>query len=440
MDLISKLPDEVLVHILAYLDTEEAISTSILSKRRKDVWVYLPNLVFDIESPTHAILDSMDGILDRMKSPEVHVFTIVCKHIIRRGSIAKWIDNAFRLNAQDIYLDVHSLELPLSFFNFNSLTWLHLSSIDSRSIRVPNVFCLPNLEYIRFFLINPHKELTEKLFRSCPNLEELHIRVTGHHEDQVYDISSSSLMLLDINLCGFSFNPPKVILNVPNLDDITIKETIGVDYVVRGPLSPICAYISLQRCCLELHSQEDGDRAHNLLNMLSQSNSISFDDSTTYMLSKYHLNNVPTFHHLNTLEMTIPRLCGWTYLFNVLESCRDLLVLTITKDCNHYEDSPLSITDQIRDLPEDFDWTDPHTPPACLLSRLEEIVLIGYFWMNCDMKAIKYLLSNAKVLKSVSCRARRNGVKGEKAFWKEVDEYAKSLPSCSYEISFKDEE
>lgn len=54
--------------------------------------------------------------------------------------------------------------------------------------------------------------------------------------------------------------------------------------------------------------------------------------------------------------------------------------------------------------------------------------------MKCDMKAMKYLLGNARVLKNVSCWARRSGVKGEAAFWKEIDDYAKSLPSCSYEI------
>lgn len=48
VDNISKLPNDVLLLILSRLSTEEAIRTSVVSKRWEHVWKQLSHLVFDI--------------------------------------------------------------------------------------------------------------------------------------------------------------------------------------------------------------------------------------------------------------------------------------------------------------------------------------------------------------------------------------------------------
>ncbi|PRQ17700.1 putative F-box domain-containing protein [Rosa chinensis] len=46
-DRISELPDAILCHILSFFSTREAVKTSILSHRWKNVWASVPNLDFD---------------------------------------------------------------------------------------------------------------------------------------------------------------------------------------------------------------------------------------------------------------------------------------------------------------------------------------------------------------------------------------------------------
>ncbi|KAF3566461.1 hypothetical protein DY000_02017406 [Brassica cretica] len=47
MDKVSRLPDELLVKVLTFLPTKEAVSTSILSKRWEHLWMWLPKLEYD---------------------------------------------------------------------------------------------------------------------------------------------------------------------------------------------------------------------------------------------------------------------------------------------------------------------------------------------------------------------------------------------------------
>uniref|UniRef100_A0A0E0LLX6 F-box domain-containing protein n=1 Tax=Oryza punctata TaxID=4537 RepID=A0A0E0LLX6_ORYPU len=66
-DLISRLPDELLHHVLSFVTTPEAVRTSALSRRWVGVWKRVPRLHLLEEEATNAehIPDHFDGILRR---------------------------------------------------------------------------------------------------------------------------------------------------------------------------------------------------------------------------------------------------------------------------------------------------------------------------------------------------------------------------------------
>lgn len=47
VDIISKLPDNLIHEILSFIDTKYAVQTSVLSKRWKNIWVSLPYISVD---------------------------------------------------------------------------------------------------------------------------------------------------------------------------------------------------------------------------------------------------------------------------------------------------------------------------------------------------------------------------------------------------------
>lgn len=59
VDRISQLPDNVLVMILKQMITEDAVRTSVLSKRWKSVWKQVPYLFFDMR---YAFLRNMEPL------------------------------------------------------------------------------------------------------------------------------------------------------------------------------------------------------------------------------------------------------------------------------------------------------------------------------------------------------------------------------------------
>lgn len=60
VDWISKLPDDVLLMILSRLSTEEAIRTSVVSKRWEHVWKQMSHLVLDMQRLIND-KESLDG-------------------------------------------------------------------------------------------------------------------------------------------------------------------------------------------------------------------------------------------------------------------------------------------------------------------------------------------------------------------------------------------
>nr|XP_034581027.1 F-box/FBD/LRR-repeat protein At2g04230-like [Setaria viridis] len=120
MDCISGLPDELLHDILLRLNSTRAAGrTSVLSRRWRNVWATLPQLVFDGDGygtgsdsaapPAASFLDSVDGALRAYSAPTIDVLDISlpsgCPAFPARR-VGSWLRFASRRMARTLSLDV----------------------------------------------------------------------------------------------------------------------------------------------------------------------------------------------------------------------------------------------------------------------------------------------------------------------------------------------
>ncbi|KAF5757177.1 putative F-box domain, leucine-rich repeat domain superfamily, F-box-like domain superfamily [Helianthus annuus] len=139
-DRISRLPEDIVSHILSLMPMKFAVRTSILSKRWRYSWMFVMNLDFG-EIHTMDSLHSLTIIVDRILKfctpSQVKLFRlrfpVICARVSR---VSNWIDEAVRLKISELDLQVHQLQLPPSMFTCKTLTKLRLypSYYDSENV------------------------------------------------------------------------------------------------------------------------------------------------------------------------------------------------------------------------------------------------------------------------------------------------------------------
>ncbi|XP_022747533.1 FBD-associated F-box protein At5g56370-like isoform X5 [Durio zibethinus] len=178
-DLVSRLPDDILVHILSFLPTEDAIKTSILSKRWKYLWVSIPNFCFCDHSVwsrtmSHDLLlevlasffSSVESGAPVQNGPCIGKFYRWLEMPVAASRLRSWLSAAVKHNVQELKLFLPKgieFVLPNSLFTSKSL-WHFTLKMDC-NLKLP---ASVNIEY----LIDGQQEHSHRLCllfaESCP--------------------------------------------------------------------------------------------------------------------------------------------------------------------------------------------------------------------------------------------------------------------------------
>ncbi|KAI3841055.1 hypothetical protein MKW92_051930 [Papaver armeniacum] len=199
-DRISKLPDPLVHHILSFLPTKCAVSTSVLSKRWKNVWVSVPVLDFRNWEPpriifasykdydkqavileTNKFMDFVDRVLVQRNMLNIKAFCLNCESgYFDHKRVNAWITTAIKCEVQEfIFSGCSSYPrngkmIPDSLFTCETLTMLDFQFIEQDGLDLPETISLPRLKILRLTnIIYDDERLAGKLFSSCPVLEEL---------------------------------------------------------------------------------------------------------------------------------------------------------------------------------------------------------------------------------------------------------------------------
>ncbi|KAH0906604.1 hypothetical protein HID58_038431 [Brassica napus] len=339
MDKISRFPDELLVKVLTFLPTKEAVSTSILSKRWEHIWKWLPKLEYDDQHyseserkrlrcfivrslPLHKahVIESL-----RLKLSNSHYF---------KPQVIKWIvATAVSRNVRELDISYSSypeklIILPSNLYTSKSLVVLKLS--DWILLAVPPMVCLPSLKTLqlqqRLSLFIPFDYGIDGLVIKTPSLKYFKLRIHS---------SISHYCLVE---------------HMPNL----IEAYIDVEFPnIRSLIESITSVKRLEICLEVLY--EEGI----------------------------------VFSQLEHLKLCRCKDCTSNLLVRLLKDSPNLRVLDLYEMIDHYYCGIIP-------------WNPPSTVPACMLSSLQIFKWSAYSGVPGERDLAIYMLKNASQLKTAT--------------------------------------
>ncbi|XP_020875437.1 LOW QUALITY PROTEIN: putative F-box/LRR-repeat protein At5g41630 [Arabidopsis lyrata subsp. lyrata] len=195
-DIISDLPDAVICHILSFLPTKEAASTTVLAKRWKPLLRCVPSLEFDDslcfhppmtyeERSTNArsFMRFVDGVA-LQGNAKINRFHFKGEDIIDQMWVLEMIPNVLKRGVSDLDLDISSIwdsfdsmfyHLPPKIFVSETLVRLKLKFVQGVNISVEGDVSLPisKILHLDYFKIVTATGTFNKLLSGCHALEEL---------------------------------------------------------------------------------------------------------------------------------------------------------------------------------------------------------------------------------------------------------------------------
>ncbi|KAK1355655.1 hypothetical protein POM88_048911 [Heracleum sosnowskyi] len=391
-DRISDLPQNIQETILGFLPTEDAVRTSILSKKWRYCWTMIPRLIFDYglvnrlmrklikpgdpELRTHKFVTVINKVLLLHSGPilefslcfpnELYLLNEFCKNQIIHEYIDQWIPLFSRKGIKQLTLHESS---DLEDFRAHDLSSLDLTHLTLLSVCFPytpkhgRFTCLKNLK-----LVDATSNFGKSIF-NCPVLEKLTLIICKglFHTNfcapnlkcliQIYREITSEYSLVGLeNLSEYSF----LLSGYP----IMQTETSNVVKVLNG-------VYKIKRFSIAMY----------FLKYLAAGGS-------PYRLSK-PLSYLKT---LNVSEMNFCDLSVVSCLLCLIRSAPNLCKLHIEADGNPEKvDNEENLKNYSIDDSED-----------CTIDHLEIVTFDGFRGRRAELELVRFLLGHSPLLKIMS--------------------------------------
>ncbi|KAF3339856.1 F-box protein [Carex littledalei] len=219
-DRISSLPDEMLQHILSFLGIQEAVQTSLVSKRWVNLWTSLSHLNFD---PHEFVLEDeyrlstkerkralnakykefVETLLSRHETSFLDTFLIKildqdgCSDLVRTcvSYAMKFNPRVFSVEAPFFYKDISA-----SIFSCESIEELWLRKNCNTFQKIPDVVNLPRIRRLQLTQTRLDNRCITRLFSGCPVLEDVSLEGCSGEFSCIF---SQKLKYLSLRHCIF---------------------------------------------------------------------------------------------------------------------------------------------------------------------------------------------------------------------------------------------
>ncbi|XP_057446254.1 F-box/FBD/LRR-repeat protein At1g78750-like isoform X2 [Lotus japonicus] len=315
-DRLSDLPDLVLLHVLKFMSTKQAVQTCVLSTRWKDLWKGVTTLA--LNSSDFATAPRFSEFLSCVLSHRNDSVSLHNLDLRRKGCVEPELLN--RVMSYAVSHDVQSLTiefnlyLKLGFklhpciFSCRTLTYLKLSiwAIPSMT-ELPNSLQLPalhslHLEYVTF---TADDSGCADPFSTCPMLNTLVLDQCNLHRDAKFlCISNSNLSSLTI-ASTIQEVDYKIVLSTPNLSSLSITR-----YPIHQVSACDLSYLEQVNIDVEAHFHTNSERTHlaliSWLEVLASYVKIMVLSSSTLKVlssSGSTMSQLPCFVRLKSLKL-----------------------------------------------------------------------------------------------------------------------------------------
>ncbi|XP_061371736.1 F-box protein At1g60400-like isoform X2 [Gastrolobium bilobum] len=217
-DRLSDLPDCVLIHLMSFVPTKDAVRTCVLSRRWKNLWKRLPTLIlhsshFGLKALFNKFVPKVLSFRD--DSVPVHHFDFYANWRVPPQLVKSFLSYVLSHNVQRLKLAVNcNIYLPPGLFFCQTLTSLDLS-VFNRFNSFPTSLNLPALTSLRLYnFVFGDSELLEP-FSSCTKLMTLVIHNCDVMDTQTLCISNATLVNLTVH--DSTHQAYSLVLSTPNL-------------------------------------------------------------------------------------------------------------------------------------------------------------------------------------------------------------------------------
>ncbi|XP_050210634.1 F-box/FBD/LRR-repeat protein At1g16930-like [Mercurialis annua] len=359
-DRISKLPDEILSHILTLLESSvEAVRSSVLSKRWRYIWLTLEKFkIYDSYSPQktysrEVYMNSFVNFMNRISVSNVKYFRLRLLENYSSSDIESWLSAIMTRNLEEIHLSGSIIQLP------------------------PKSVCLTGLKSLHLVTLSHLSDSSlEMLLSNCPILKVLDIFRSPSDSVDILNVNLSSLEQLVYY--EFSKKSSNVVINAPNLDSLEICVS-KLNIEVKTPRSIAKAYIKFYEC---VGTFLPADPTFQLLRKTSNISNLSVSCHILKLLCDSSIHNLPSLTRLKIFHCGDER----SYLPTMLSITPNLKFIKFAKYCNR-----VHIKSTVELKPE-------QNMAKCLKSSLESLKFRGLENVAGDMEIVAYFLKYAKVL------------------------------------------
>uniref|UniRef100_A0A1J3IKV5 F-box/LRR-repeat protein n=1 Tax=Noccaea caerulescens TaxID=107243 RepID=A0A1J3IKV5_NOCCA len=354
-DIINGLPDPLISHILSFLPTKEAASSSVLSKRWRFLFASVTNLDFksngDDDVASTSFMDFVERVLALQGSAPINRFSLDCSDYPDVDRVTSWILNVLKRGVSDFDLSLSEYPLPPEIFVSKTLVKLKLGPGNDLTLGedVEDVF-LPMLKTLDIDSVVFEEEGVgfAKLLSGCPVLGELALMNIGWENWKSCSVSVTTLKRLtfscDDDDSDFDENPNSVSIDTPNLEYLEYSDTIADKYPKVNFDSLVEAHIGLrmtgdQIAVADATFSEDGyfsEGDHVEKEMVGNATDflmgicnvrILYLSAKALEVLAFCCEATPVFNNLNQLMVESNSETGWDSLPGLLNNCPNLETL-----------------------------------------------------------------------------------------------------------------